>query len=130
MMDASPGVTGINFRSSLRPYRRRRGSLILVCYALGRGRSITTKTDFKFYWFFSYCWIFIWFLCCELFFFGSKILSRFISRIVLFNILCICIYVGEFIWNMYKFYHRGFCFKYNHRFFKKIICLLILSMKL
>lgn len=83
MMDASPGVPGINFRSSLRPYRRRRDSLILVCYALGRGRSITTKTDFIFYWVFS---VVVEFLFCfyvvRFFYFG------FIKMFVLYLTNC------------------------------------------
>lgn len=90
MMNASPGVPGINFRSSLRPYRRRRGSLILVCYVLGRGRSITTKTDFKFYCFFS-CFYLV-FMLWDFFILVLKLFSCFISRIVLFNI-CIRVYV-------------------------------------
>lgn len=90
MMNASPGVPGINFRSSLRPYRRRRGSLILVCYVLGRGRSITTKTDFKFYCFFS-CFYLV-FMLWDFFILVQKLFSCFNSRIVLFNI-CIRVYV-------------------------------------
>lgn len=108
MMNASPGVPGINFRSSLRPYRRRRGSLILVCYVLGRGRSITTKTDFKFYCFFS-CFYLV-FMLWDFFILVLKLFSCFISRIVLFNI-CIRVYVkARFNWNMYKFYHSDVFF--------------------
>lgn len=119
MMNASPGVPGINFRSSLRPYRRRRGSLILVCYVLGRGRFITTKTDFKFYCFFS-CFYLV-FMLWDFFILVLKLFSCFISRIVLFNI-CIRVYVLklgliEICINFITV--RFFKKKYSHRFFKK-----------